>query len=350
MADVYMGDDQTLASISTRLPATTPKAGRAIFFLPNNTSVPVDDHKEQYSTVKLCMPLRFEENRDVVTIVGTYCGIVLLHVHVKNTSDTNKTGFSHIVLYNPCTGMSRSVRDPNSLSCSVYGFGYGKNPSDFKIVRLRKTTYKSSKCTPGVVSMFYPNSILVNSYCDVLTLKSSTWITTEISLDQDAIFCEDNKLGTFLNGVLYWFASTNIVALSVSDLVTSKINLPNPHSYTNTHLGTWHGYLCMITDTNNLLDSGHDLWILKICSVNKSWTKECSFTLGLGVDHITQYRILNIMGDGRILMVDTSSNLIIYHISNRSYKKLNTSGSVIDFRIVSGIEYVKSRVSPSELC
>lgn len=244
MADVYMGDDQTLASISTRLPATTPKAGRAIFFSPNNTSVPVVDRKEQYSTVKLCLPSPFEESRDVVTILGTYCGIVLLHVHVKNTSDAHKTGFSHIVLYNPVTGMSRSVRDPNSLKSSVYGFGYGKTPSDFKVVRIR-------------------NISMDLAYCDVLTLKTSTWITTEISLDQDATFCEDDKLGTFLNGVLYWFASTNIVALSVSDLVISKINLPNPHSYMNTHLGTWHGYLCMITDTNNLLDSGHDLWIMK---------------------------------------------------------------------------------------
>ena len=133
---------------------------------------------------------------------------------------------------------------------------------------------------------------------------------------QDATFCVDDKLGTFLNGVLYWFASTNIVALRVSDLVISKINLPNPHSYMNTHLGTWHGYLCMITDTNNLLDSGHDLWIMKIYGVKKSWwSKVCSFTLGLGDGHITQYHILNIMDDGRILIVDTSSNLIIYSIS-----------------------------------
>ena len=209
MADVYMGDDQTLASISTRLPATTPKAGRAIFFSPNNTSVPVVDRKEQYSTVKLCLPSPFEENRDAVTILGTYCGIVCLHVHVKNTSDTHKTGFCHIVLYNPCTGMSKSVLDhPNSLSCCAYGFGYGKTSSDFKIVRLRRNFLKSSKC-------------MVNYYCDVLTLKTSTWITTEIS-HQDATFCVDDKLGTFLNGVLYWFASTNIVALRVSDLVISK--------------------------------------------------------------------------------------------------------------------------------
>nr|GEW83046.1 hypothetical protein [Tanacetum cinerariifolium] len=101
MADVHIDDDQTLASRFTRLPATTPKAGRgrttpkagrgkAIFFSPNNTSVPVDDHhKEQYSTIKPTFCFPFEENRDVVTIVGTYRGLVLLPVHVElaNTSD-----------------------------------------------------------------------------------------------------------------------------------------------------------------------------------------------------------------------------------------------------------------------
>nr|GEZ81343.1 hypothetical protein [Tanacetum cinerariifolium] len=195
--------------------------------------------------------------------------------------------------------------------------------------------------------MFYPPTI--KYYRDVLTLATDKWSTLEISLQDAALFNEDSKSGTFLNGFLYWFASTNIVALSVKDLVVSEIYLPNLHSYTNTRLGTWYGRLCMITDTNNLLDSGHDIWVMKKQGVEISWSKVCSFTLGLGVDHITQYRILTIMEDGRILMVDTSSNLIIYNTSDCSYKKLNTSESVIDFRIASGIEYVKSRVSPSAL-
>ncbi|GKC91100.1 hypothetical protein Tco_1151749, partial [Tanacetum coccineum] len=95
--------------------------------------------------------------------------------------------------------------------------------------------------------------------------------TSEISL-QDALFNEDNNLGTFLNGFLYWFASTNIVALSVKDLVVSEINLPNPRSYTNSRLGTWYGRLCMITDTN-LLDIGHDIWVIKKQGVEISWSK-----------------------------------------------------------------------------
>ncbi|GKD56886.1 F-box domain containing protein [Tanacetum coccineum] len=322
MADVHIDDDQTIASRFTRLPATTPKAGRgrttpkarrgrAIFFSPNNTSVPVDDHhKEQHSTVKPPFRFPFEENRDVVAIVGTYRGIVLLHVHVEldTSDDTHETSwFSHIVLYNPSTGKSSRVSDPNSTLSSVYGFAY--------------------------------------------VFKTSTWSTSEITLP-DTIFYEDKNVGTFLNGFLYWLASTKIVVLNVKKIdVVSEINLPNPHSYTNSHLGTLHGRLCMIPDTNNILDSGHDLWVMKEQGVEKSWSKVCSFTFGLGVDHITDhhYRILNIMDDGRILIVDSSSNLIIYNTSKRSYKKLNTSESVIDFRTVSGIEYVKSPASPSKL-
>nr|GEW83048.1 hypothetical protein [Tanacetum cinerariifolium] len=213
--------------------------------------------------------------------------------------------FSHIVLYNPSTGKSCRVRDPNSSSCSVYGFAYGKTLCDLKIVRFRKD--KGCK------------------NCDVLSVKTSTWSTSEITIP-DTIFYEDKNVGTFLNGFLYWLASTKIVVLNIKKIdVVLEINLPNPRSYTNSHLGTLHGRLCMITDTNNILDSGHDLWVMKEQGVEKSWSKVCSFTFGLGVDHITDhhYRILNIMDDGRIIIVDTSSNLIIYNTLKRSYKKLN---------------------------
>lgn len=44
------------------------------------------------------------------------------------------------------------------------------------------------------------------------------------------------------------------------------------------------------------------------------------------------------------------SHLIIYNVSTCSYKILNTSESVIDFQMVSGIECVKALILPLDIC
>nr|GEX96894.1 F-box domain-containing protein [Tanacetum cinerariifolium] len=190
--------------------------------------------------VKLPYPFECQKKDGVyryIKAIGTFNGIVILVVnHHKYVDERFKEFASHIILYNPLTGESEILPDPYSPfygnKIHTYGFGYGTTKYDLKIVRFRGLTKPDNNWNT----------------CDVFNLKGRSWSTSTI-LIEDAIFCDD--VGTFLNGSLYWCALSKIVALNVNQMVISEIHLPFTGISRETHLGTLHGCLWMITPTEN---------------------------------------------------------------------------------------------------
>lgn len=266
-------------------------------------------------------------------IIGTFKGIVI-YVQI----DPNAKGILHTVLFNPLTCASKILPDSynpfdDPHFAFVYGFAHGANLDDSKIVRFRASGSTS-----------YNNL----DTCDVFDFKTSSWSTLSMVIRYNKYEFDD--VGTFVNGFLYWIATfcRKIMSLNVNQMIVSEIQLPNRHCFTELHLGTLHGRLCMISDTSNLIESGYDIWVM---NVENLWSKEFSFTLGFGVNYFHEFRVLNIVDDGRILMVDSLKRLIIFDASKCSYiLQETTSASAIDFVMVRGIEYVETLVSPSDIC
>lgn len=107
-----------------------------------------------HSIVKLSPPFANPLDKEV-TIVGTFKGIVLLVLKDYR--------YTSMVLYNPFTGLTRLVPTPPlppprslydvDILNFVYGFGYGADPNDLKIIKF--STWSNT--------------------CDVFSLKMSSW-------------------------------------------------------------------------------------------------------------------------------------------------------------------------------
>ncbi|XP_071728817.1 putative F-box protein At3g16210 [Rutidosis leptorrhynchoides] len=288
-----------------------------------------------------------KNSRPTQKIIGTFSGIVIYIRMDSNVKSNTKGRKLRTILYNPFTHAFKRLPDPiNSNidddyddSSFVYGIAYGKTvlDRDLKMVRLYRASNNSSK-------NYYLNT------CDVFCFRTSSWSTSKVVTQYSKNDFDDN-VGTFVNGYLYWIASyrMKIMALNVNEMVFSEIQLPNQGCFTETRLGTFHGNLCMITDTSNFVESGYDIWVMK--GVENLWSKEISFPCyGTVNDDLYEFRVVNIMDDGRIMIVDSLNRVIVYDISKCSFELHNTSLSVTDFATVHGIEYVETLVAPSDLC
>ncbi|PWA62437.1 F-box domain-containing protein [Artemisia annua] len=290
-------------------------------------NVPTDDMN--HSMVKLCSPCEKIKDK-VFTLVGTFNGIVLMVMIVKDKRLMKGVYDTRMILYNPFTSESKIVRDPYSPCFKpnhTYGFGYGATTDDLKIVRFR------------------------DHDLDVFSLKTNSWSTSK-NFIPNADF--RNEVGTFLNGFLYWIdynSDMTILALDVNKMAIWRAQLPpyqgSDSTYTLPRLGTLRGCLCTIKERDN---SVFDVWVLEKQGVKKLWSNICSFSIGLEGNYVNKFHPINILDDGRILMVnDSSGQLIIYDTSKHSYKMLNSSRTFQSLRTLRGIEYVESLVSPSDL-
>ncbi|GJS88281.1 F-box domain containing protein [Tanacetum coccineum] len=281
--------------------------------------------------VKLHYPFECRTDGGVrhIRVIGTFNGIVVLVVNDHKDEDIKNKPVnftSHIILYNPFTGASEIIPDPYSPfynSEHIYGCGYGATKDDLKIVRFRGLTKPDNNWNT----------------CDLLNLKERLWSMSEI-LIKDAYFWECSAIGKFRN--------------------TSAWNCSDK---TYGHLGTLHGCLSMITSHNNHFNK-FDMWVMKTeeQGVKNSWSDSRLLTL-LDLEHIYYFKIINLMNDGRILMMrghirqnlmdggrrgDTDrKELIIYDTSTDSYKVLSDHPSHIDGSHINAIEYEETLITPS---
>ncbi|GJV17546.1 F-box domain containing protein [Tanacetum coccineum] len=171
------------------------------------------------------------DGKSVNYIVGTFNGIVLLLAHQGGNCPHS--------LFNPFTRASEIVPDPPWRSYAYqnfnhYGLGYGTNPDDLKIVRLKSTLGEADH----------------SSSCDVFSIKHRSWCKpSKLTGDYDF---HNNNSGTFVNGFLYWIAlkkldmNSIIVALNVKEMAFSEIHIPQKRVI---RLGIFSGRLCMIIDS-----------------------------------------------------------------------------------------------------
>ncbi|PWA71577.1 F-box domain-containing protein [Artemisia annua] len=280
-------------------------------------NVPVED--KAHSMLKIPSLLEYTK----VYIVGTFNGLVILVF-----TDILLRG--HMILYNPLIRASKtlSVMDQPYNRCIPYVFGF--DTDELKVVRFEFMNHPTQGCV---------------FKCDVFHLKTSI----------------------FLNGFLYWaftLVSVGILALNVSEMEISFLTLPHGrdakkfslHKSDYTHeirLGSLNGYLCMLTKTDTITFS---VRVMTEQGVQNSWLKTFSFTFGVEGN---EFHPMCILGNGKILLVNGSNQIVIYDTSKDSYKISNNLASLDDFeeesmiaylRRVHPIEYTESLVSPSNFC
>ncbi|MFS7986843.1 putative F-box domain-containing protein [Helianthus anomalus] len=281
--------------------------------------VAIDDHvpaeDEVHTIVRIRSPLEHHgEGTQVVSMVGTFNGIVLLAL-------TDELLCCQLILYNPLTRASKIllVLDGNIYDHPpfVFGFGYGATEDDLKLVSFKVPDYPDRH----------------RYKCDVFDLKTSSRGTSQYLYRH---FQFSGDVGMFINGFLCWTASFVILALNIKEMVFSKVKLPYGIEYASELLlGSIGGCLCVI---NKIGTTGFDVWLLK---EECTWMKAHSFTFGLEGNCFKVFNPICILENGKILMTNSSIQLVLYDTSNDSYKTLNGMATLDDFKRINTISDFK---------
>ncbi|XP_050226416.1 F-box/kelch-repeat protein At3g06240-like isoform X2 [Mercurialis annua] len=172
--------------------------------------------------------------------------------------------YEDIIVWNPCTGISREVPNPSCPlgSCyRSYGFGYDSLSKDFKIILAVEEHPDDSQ------SCFY--------YVEVFSLKRNSWKRIRYAVNpRDSIVGEPSysMRGTHINGVLYWNINDVLHAFDLELETFSIMPLPK----------TSDGYIGALDNCLSFTDSAFtdstDIWTLKRCGGVNSWVKFISLT------------------------------------------------------------------------
>ncbi|GKA94649.1 F-box domain containing protein, partial [Tanacetum coccineum] len=204
---------------------------------------------------------------------------------------------------------------------------------DLKIVRIDKRAYYENHDT------FY-----------VFSFRNNSWSRSK-NYNIEDICINHNDVGTFLNGYLHWIVCKDyqfmIMALNLDNMVLSYTPIRGlSHIVINSRLATLHGCLCII-DSDYY---GESQLFMSEMNEQGVWSEQCVFISGL---EVSNFAPLNILEDGRILMLNNSKNkLVIYDTLKQSYEFLELSQKLDysrDLRGLNGIEYVETLASPSDL-
>ncbi|PWA42974.1 F-box domain-containing protein [Artemisia annua] len=363
MTDVYIPDPIVL-NILARLPAkpllrfrcvsthwncliTDPSfmaSRRRIFLTIKNLHI-IDHSDTPHSILKISYPLENLKGKQA-RVIGTFKGLVLVLYDYRY----RKSSDGIIILCNPFTQMCMILPDPPETRCCrlayghhychriayAYGFGYGENLDDLKIVRFKEN---NELCR-------YDNR---RGVCEVFSFKKMTWSMSQNINIKDIKF--EEIMGKFVNGYLYWLPNKDsmLIVLDVKEMVVSELCLPFRRPYDfhhSTRLGLIDGCLCLLNKSINKTE--FDLWVMNEKSI---WLKRCSFTLALDLPSRGRFHYpICILNDGRILIRDSNFQLVIYDISDGSYTLMNLLLDYDDISTVHGIEYVESLVSPLDVC
>ncbi|KAJ9546163.1 hypothetical protein OSB04_025870 [Centaurea solstitialis] len=305
--------------------------------LLSGTSLYALKGKNAYSRVELPSPFETRGHWRKVLVVGTLYGIVVLALEREDAFQ--------LMLYNPLTREANKLPNPPRSCCisagklRAYGFGYGYDatPHDSKIVIGYSKVF--CKCS---------RSKSDRKYCHVFSLKRGSWTTPETDFGSDGIL---RTAGVFINGYLNWIfgypgEKLSITVLDVEEMKNvTRMDAPVGTDQGSSCLGTLHKRLCVVTQTN----SRFRVWVLNTERyLHKEWSKTYSFTgVCIGRDY-HRLRTICILEDGRIVLKDSKSRRLIFYDPSKGFSR-----SV--FRCTqpftaTGIEYVESLASPSDIC
>ncbi|XP_049356889.1 F-box/kelch-repeat protein At3g23880-like [Solanum verrucosum] len=173
------------------------------------------------------------------------------------------------VLWNPAVKKSKKLPTLGAKlrnGCSYYlkyGFGYDETRDDYKVV---------------VIQCIYEDSGSCDTVVNIYSLKSDSWRTINKFLGNFLV----NSPGKFVDGKLYWalsadvdtFNMCNIISLDLADETWRRLELldsygkgcyPLALGVVGSHLSV----LCL----NCIGGNNSDVWIMKDCGVEVSWTK-----------------------------------------------------------------------------
>ncbi|XP_060215771.1 F-box/kelch-repeat protein At3g23880-like [Lycium barbarum] len=213
-------------------------------------------HKEQ--TIELLdMDSPVENPFFSTSVVGSVHGLICLFTQTRE-------GF----LWNPTTRKCKELPKlqvkltwDTSSFYNFYGFGYDDSRDDYKILVI---DYLGKISTLRTV---------VNIY----SLRTDSWRTVD---ELQGIFLA-NYLGKFVNGKLYWVSSTgysnhevgNVISFDLANETWGKLELPICGEVdSHFKLGVVGSDLSLLY-TCRLGVTTSDVWILKDCGANVSWTK-----------------------------------------------------------------------------
>ncbi|KAH0660261.1 hypothetical protein KY290_029787 [Solanum tuberosum] len=187
------------------------------------------------------------------SIVGTANGLICLYDDKRE-----------IYIWNPTISKSKKLLNLpwDSFFYMKYGFGLDESRDDYKALFIDDCVEESDL------------SYVVNIY----SLRTDSWKTLYDQLKGVFLI---NLLAKFVNGKLYWTASTSfcdfnvlkIISFDVADETWGSLELPIcGEDNFNIKLGVVGSELSLIY-TANLVATTSDVWILKNSGLHVSWAK-----------------------------------------------------------------------------
>ncbi|WMV28449.1 hypothetical protein MTR67_021834 [Solanum verrucosum] len=187
----------------------------------------------------------------ISSVVGTTNGLICLY---------NYKG--EIYIWNPTISKSKKLLNLpwNSSFYMKYGFGYDESRDDYK-------------------ALFIDDESDLTYVVNIYSLRTDSWKTLHDQLKGVFLI---NLPAKFVNGKLYWTASTSFCDINVRKIISFDVaaetwgSLELPicgEDNSNFKLGAVGNELSMIY-TANLVATTSDVWILKNSGLHVSWTKQ----------------------------------------------------------------------------
>ncbi|KAJ0533566.1 putative F-box domain-containing protein [Helianthus annuus] len=258
----------------------------------------------------------FLNSRNAIKILGSCNGLVCI---IDGSKD--------LTIYNPSTRRYfKPFRSPQALSGSnesnqieyVYGFGYGSNPSDLRLIRFPRFGRDSGHIRFGIYDFI-------------------------------------DTAGTFLNGSLHWLARHSniedqnrvIASFDVSKQTFSDVYLPPQEPNLPYYmLGVLKGCLYAIGD--GVFHTEVEVWLMKEYGVVNSWSKFVKIPVDMWTGSISYMRPLRSVNDDEIVVEIDLQSFAIYDTTKKTFRRVKGVGNLKWFG--DATVYVESLVSPQVSC
>ncbi|KAL3645392.1 hypothetical protein CASFOL_010572 [Castilleja foliolosa] len=211
-----------------------------------------------------------------------------------------------------------------------YWFGFSPEENLYKVLRISGSVN---------VNTSWEIDFIPERWAQVYTVGSSSWRLLEEKPLSDYLSWESSS--AILNGTICWlcgeyYESSKFIVYF--DFHTEKFGeIPAPVSFQSnelrqsTSIGVLGGYLCVIDDSSHF-----DIWVMKEFGCQESWTKAFSVDMESIVSTYLHnpFRPLQILGDGKILMIRDYRVLVKFDPETKDFRFLEMDSSYLPNKVV----------------
>ncbi|KAL3645395.1 hypothetical protein CASFOL_010575 [Castilleja foliolosa] len=237
---------------------------------------------------------------------------------------------------NPITREYVTLLEYNSHHSTMgYWFGFSPEENLYKVLRIFGTAN---------VNRGMPRAILFSpeKRAQVYTLGSSSWrlLEEEKPLSDYAISWKSSS--AILNGTVCWLSGISgynhmLRFIVYFDFHTEKFGeFPAPVGFRNNmphsrSIGVLGGCLCVTDDSDHF-----DVWVMKEFGCRESWTKLFSIDMEsiMGMYIQSPLRPLQILGDGKILMIREYNVLVKFDPETKDFRFLEINSASSPSKVV----------------